>query len=116
MASCVRLLRADYCGTGTSYTLDGTLLNLYDNEGIQTDTESWAIEAEWTPAGASCVNLGHTRAERVSHTNPSCLPALASATCGTFAAGAVLIDEPVAAVLATRAASEVARERPNRRS
>jgi hypothetical protein len=93
MASCVRLLRADYCGTGTSYTLDGTLLNLYDDEGVQTDTESWAIEAEWSPAGAVCVNPGHTRAERVSHTSPPCLAALSTPTCGTFNNGAVLIDE-----------------------
>lgn len=93
MASCIRMLRADYCGTGVSYTVDGTLLNLYDAAGVQQDTESWAVEAEWSPAGAVCVNPGHTRAERVSHTNPPCLAALASPTCGSFANGASIIDE-----------------------
>ena len=94
MASCVRLLRADYCGDGTSYTLDGTLLNLYDAGGIQADTEDWPLEAEWTPAGARCVGTnGETRAQRVSHTSPPCLAALASSSCGSFANGAVLIDE-----------------------
>ena len=94
MASCVRLLRADYCGDGTSYTLDNTLLNLYDASGIQSDTESWPLEAEWTPAGARCVGTnGETRAQLVSHTSPPCLAALVSSSCGTFDNGAVLIDE-----------------------
>ncbi|HEV7558901.1 MAG TPA: ADYC domain-containing protein [Kofleriaceae bacterium] len=94
MASCVRLLRADYCGDGTSYTVDNTLLNLYDASGIQADTEAWPLEAEWTPAGARCVGTnGETRAQLVSHTSPPCLAALVSSSCGTFDNGAVLIDE-----------------------
>jgi len=52
--TCVRLLRADYCGDGASYTKDGTLVNLYDTLGIQTDTENWIFEAEWDPNGARC--------------------------------------------------------------
>src|SRR4051794_36252715 len=38
LASCVRALRADYCGDGTSYTVDGTTVNLFDVLGIQSDT------------------------------------------------------------------------------
>ncbi len=64
--SCVRMLRADYCGDGNSWTLDGTMLNIYDASGIQAretappyaDQPSyrWQFEAEWTPSGAACVD------------------------------------------------------------
>src|ERR1044071_5950169 len=50
LASCVRLLRGDYCGTGIAYTVDGTTVNLYDSVGVQADAASWPPEAEWTPA------------------------------------------------------------------
>jgi hypothetical protein len=94
LASCVRLLRADYCGTGVSYTVDGTLLNLYDKSGVQTDTEAWDIEAEWAPGGARCItNAGYTRFAQQSHAYPPCLSAMQSPTCGTFRVGTYLIDE-----------------------
>jgi hypothetical protein len=54
--ACVRLIRADYCGDGQSHTSDGRLINLYDGEGIQADTESWLIEAEWDAHGARCLS------------------------------------------------------------
>lgn len=64
--SCVRMLRADYCGDGNSWTLNGTMLNIYDGSGIQArDTARpyandpsyrWQFEAEWTPNGAACVD------------------------------------------------------------
>ena len=54
--SCTRLLRADYCGDGTSATRDGTLIDLWDAAGLELDTEpGWPFEAEWSPAGATCV-------------------------------------------------------------
>jgi hypothetical protein len=93
MASCVRLLRADYCGDGSSYTLNGTLLNLYDNVGVQADTESWDIEAGWTPNGAICAgSSSDTRFKILGLPYPSCYQALKTRTCG-FAMGAVLLDE-----------------------
>jgi len=52
--ACVRMIRADYCGDGTSHTLNGTMINLYDKLDRLTDTEHWTVEAKWTPAGASC--------------------------------------------------------------
>jgi hypothetical protein len=85
--ACVRMLRADYCGDGTPHTVNGTVINLYDNLGIQADTESWPVDAEWTPDGARCIN--HYR----GGTAPSCYAAKYSATCGSFASGANLIDE-----------------------
>ncbi len=95
LASCVRLLRADYCGTGVSNTVNGTLLNLYDNVGVQLDTETWSPEAEWTPAGARCINSNdNVRYLLTGAAAPACAKKEMTATCGAnFAKGAVLIDE-----------------------
>jgi hypothetical protein len=95
LTSCVRLLRGDFCGTGSAYTVDGTLLNLYDKVGVQADTEAWAPEAEWTPTGARCVNSNNaSRYHLVLSKDPKCVKRVETATCGTtFANGAVLIDE-----------------------
>jgi hypothetical protein len=64
--ACVRMLRADYCGDGNSWTLDGTLINIYDVSGVQArDSQppvpgdplwKWDFEAEWTENGAVCVD------------------------------------------------------------
>jgi hypothetical protein len=54
--ACVRLLRADYCGDGVSYTRNGTPINIYDSLGINPDTEAWAFEASWGRDGARCVS------------------------------------------------------------
>jgi len=95
MVACVRMLRADYCGTGVAHTVDGTSLNIYDNVGIQLDTAAWAPEAEWTASGARCVNSNNAlRYEMVRAKDPGCTKPQQSATCGTtFANGALIIDE-----------------------
>jgi hypothetical protein len=95
LAACVRLLRGDYCGNGIAYTVDGTTVNLYDNIGVQADTEAWTPEAEWTPDGARCVNANNSgRFELAVAKDPKCIKALKNVPCGyTFANGAVLIDE-----------------------
>ena len=56
--ACVRMLRADYCGDGKSYTVDGTLLDIYDylQPPVQLREENWDIEARWTNNGASCLS------------------------------------------------------------
>lgn len=90
--SCTRMLRADYCGDGTSYTVDGTELNAYDAFGIRTDAMAWAIEAEWAPAGALCV----ARERIPSAGTPPCAAALDTPACGDPAhlgTGALLISE-----------------------
>ncbi len=94
--ACTRMLRADYCGDGTPNTVDGTLINIYDGIGIQRDTDDWAFEAEWTAAGARCVDRG-----RIGEL-PSCAAAKADVTCGAkahFKTGTLLMteDHPVAA-------------------
>jgi len=95
LASCVRLLRGDYCGTGTAYTVDGTMLNLFDNVGVQADTENWFPEAEWTPSGARCINVHNSaRFELAVAKDPKCAKPIEVDDCGYhFANGAVLIDE-----------------------
>jgi hypothetical protein len=95
MTSCVRLLRGDYCGTGVAYTVDGTTLNLYDNIGVQADTQAWRPEAEWTPTGARCINSNNAaRYNLALSKDPKCVKPIKTTTCGTsFASGAVLIDE-----------------------
>jgi len=61
LQACTRMIRADYCGNGTSYTVDGTVLNIYDYlsppiQSFATNTgENWQFEARWTPDGAMCL-------------------------------------------------------------
>jgi hypothetical protein len=54
--ACTRMIRADYCGDGTPWTVNGRRINLYDGVGIQSDSQGWAFEAEWTDTGAKCVS------------------------------------------------------------
>ena len=96
LATCVRVLRGDYCGDGTANTLDGQQLNVYDSSGIQTDTESWDKEAEWGPNGARCLSSkGEARFVQLKLPRPWCgglLPTTSS--CGTnFSLGSTMISE-----------------------
>jgi len=65
--ACVRMVRADYCGDGVSHTHDGTLVDIWDNASIQTETTDAGMhfEARWGPGGASCITrprwiVGHS--------------------------------------------------------
>ncbi|MDC3984299.1 ADYC domain-containing protein [Polyangium jinanense] len=58
--ACTRMLRADYCGDGVPHTQDGTIVDVWDDFGIQASVVTdFAFEAEWTPMGARCIE--HTR-------------------------------------------------------
>jgi ADYC domain len=59
--TCVRLVRADYCGDGIGHTRNGTPIDLFDRIGIQPDEAvlGMTFEAAWGPDGAVCVR--HTR-------------------------------------------------------
>lgn len=61
--TCTRAARADYCGTGASWTRNGTTINLYDSLGVQVSTpsQSLSFEAGWGPAGAVCVSAPRFR-------------------------------------------------------
>jgi hypothetical protein len=58
--TCTRMARADYCGNGTPHTADGTLIDMYDDRGVQTRSSGdlMVYEASWTPDGAYCVGKG----------------------------------------------------------
>lgn len=58
--SCTRMARADYCGDGVSHTVDGTLIDLYDDLGIQVKSafelgSPLVFDAAWTTEGAWCM-------------------------------------------------------------
>ena len=56
-AACIRMIRADYGGDGTSHTRDGTLIAFRDNLGISDfpADNDMPFEAAWGPDGAVCV-------------------------------------------------------------
>lgn len=56
--ACTRLVRADYCGSGVPYTVDGTLIDIFDDltPPIQARAAAWGLEARWTPSRASCMS------------------------------------------------------------
>lgn len=62
----VRMIRADYCGTGASHTVNGNPIDVSDKWNIQQPGTAWPVEAKWGPDGAVCLNtprrLSWTRA------------------------------------------------------
>lgn len=94
LAACVRALRGDYCGDGTLYTVTGTMVNIFDAQGIQPDGVDWEPEAAWTADGAACVSK--KKAARFSQTaqgKPWCYPHALKPekSCGTAFSGEVAI-------------------------
>jgi hypothetical protein len=98
--ACVRTLRADYCGDGKSWTADGTLLNIYDDSGVQArdaarpypeiPSTQWRFEAEWDDDGAICV--ASFRVEHRADAPPTCARGLVSEVkrlpaCGSVSQG-----------------------------
>lgn len=86
--ACLQLARADYCGDDTPTTRDGTMIDVYDRDGVQAPEtepaliEGLAFEAGWNADGAVCVH--HARiAEHLdlSKLGSSC-PRLANAPLG----------------------------------
>lgn len=55
--ACTRMARADYCGNGTSYTVEGTKVDIYDVVPVLTRNPSLLslFESSWTPDGAYCI-------------------------------------------------------------
>jgi len=97
LAACTRAIRADFCGDGTSFTVDGTTINIYDVAGIVPDGVGWQAEAEWTAEGASCVSgLQSTRFWQTGHETPSCFghTVKAKRACGRGELGALITELP----------------------
>jgi len=59
--ACTRMVRADYCGDGTSWTRDGTPIDYFDRLNINSADrdQGMSFEAAWAVDGAVCV--AHTR-------------------------------------------------------
>ncbi|HZI05033.1 MAG TPA: ADYC domain-containing protein, partial [Archangium sp.] len=80
-----------YCGDGTSHTVNGQWVNVFDAVGVQQDTETWGTEAEWGTDGALCFT-DHNRA----HAPVTCAEAPKKTQCGTpdaFSTGTLLQSE-----------------------
>ena len=103
--ACTRLARADYCGDGNPWTLDGTMIDVYDDLGVQTpvDDPQFSFEAAWGSDGAVCVNEtryvvedGDGRAVR-----PACFADLPTCTSlqQATALGAVLANDSAHATI-----------------
>jgi hypothetical protein len=87
--ACIRAIRADYCGNGSSYTTTGRIIDIFDDIGVQFDVpEGWINEGEWTPAGARCTNLLNRNILAGLLCHPTGIVG-----CGSFNDGALLLTE-----------------------
>jgi len=69
----LKMLTADYCGTGTSYTANGTPLQYEDAEGTVTFSGTrGAVESVWTAQGALCLDTTRIAGPTVACSRPSC--------------------------------------------
>ena len=79
-AGCTRMARADYCGNGTPWTLDGTTISVFDTLGIHEETTAadMTFEAAWGPSGALCVAKSRYAIQDASANTvvPSCFATL----------------------------------------
>jgi hypothetical protein len=55
--ACLRMIRADYCGDGRSWTQAGVSIDVFDRFGLQKPdiSSTMPLEAAWLPRGAVCV-------------------------------------------------------------
>jgi hypothetical protein len=85
--ACTRMVRADYCGDGTSHTNEGTPIHVLDEIGIELlDVDvDFAVEAEWAPDGAVCLNPANTRLP-----DPDLACALPTCGAGDFSSGGLI--------------------------
>lgn len=95
--ACTRMLRADYCGDGTSYTFNGWTLNVFDNLGIQKlapGYSDYTFEAHWGANGALCMSSYRALDLIVSTDLPACVVQRTSDACtdNGFGDGSVLQD------------------------
>lgn len=69
----LKMLTADYCGDGHSYTENGTPLKWENHGGTVVSPGSFgAPEAIWSAAGALCLDATRLEGAQLSCTRPSC--------------------------------------------
>jgi hypothetical protein len=95
--ACIRALRADYCGDGNSWTLDGRRIDLYDGIGVQSPSRPfWLFEAEWDDASANCVTFQRViDLKNTLGTVSPCILSRLSLSCGNsshFSRGTLLMN------------------------
>ena len=71
--STLKMLTGDYCGTGTSYTANGTPLQYEDAAGtVSISGTQGATEAVWSASGALCLDTTRIANTQVACNLPSC--------------------------------------------
>jgi hypothetical protein len=60
LQTCTRAFRADYCGTGQSFTNEGTPFNIFDQHGINVDDWNPASDNSGVLANPNVVSLGRS--------------------------------------------------------
>ncbi len=69
----LKMVTADYCGGGTSYTQNGTPLQYEDTPGtVAVEGPPGDLEAIWTASGAVCLDTTRIANTQVACTLPSC--------------------------------------------
>ena len=69
----LKMITADYCGSGVSYTQNDTPLQWEDAAGtVPLDGPQGAIEAVWTSSGALCVDTTRIPDTQFACSRPSC--------------------------------------------
>jgi len=94
--ACIRMTRADYGGDGSTFTRDGTVIDICDRFGIQTCQSAMAFEAAWGMNGAVCV--AHPRIDELT-TLPALVeryPRLASRTGAAACTREIAESDPAA--------------------
>jgi hypothetical protein len=69
----LKMITADYCGSGVSHTQNGTPLQWEDAAGtVSLDGPQGALEAVWTSKGALCVDTTRIPDAQLACSRPSC--------------------------------------------
>lgn len=69
----LKMITADYCGTGTSYTANGTPLVWENADGtVQSTASAGEVEAVWTKKGALCLGKPRIAGTVAGCALPSC--------------------------------------------
>jgi hypothetical protein len=96
LQSCVRMIRADYCGDGNYHTVSGTEIDVRDSLSLQgydmyaetsyAGSAGFGFEAVWTPNGSAGISYPRFLGSDPSHPGNSTIADLEGECPGLFAA------------------------------